>query len=78
LKAGKYSIYSIPGETEWTIIINKKTGQSGTEYNEADDVMRVKVKPIKNENFVERMSFGMNKNTLVLQWGNVTVPINVK
>src|SRR3954447_5244894 len=32
--AGKYTLFTIPGQSEWTIIINKQTGQWGTEYNE--------------------------------------------
>jgi hypothetical protein len=78
LKAGKYSVYSIPGENEWTIIFNKKTGQWGTQYSEADDALRVKVKPTKNANFVERMSFTMDVDKILLNWGNVSVPVKVK
>src|SRR5258706_9218742 len=41
--AGKYTLYTIPGETEWTIIINKQTGQWGTQYDEKQDLGRTKV-----------------------------------
>src|SRR4051794_30089328 len=30
---GTYTLYSIPGEKEWTLIVNKQNGQWGTEYN---------------------------------------------
>jgi hypothetical protein len=43
LNAGKYSLWSIPGQTEWTIIFNRETGQWGTQYNASADVLRVKV-----------------------------------
>jgi hypothetical protein len=43
LNAGKYSLWSIPGQTEWTIIFNRETGQWGTQYNDEADVLRVKV-----------------------------------
>src|ERR1051325_5516103 len=44
LKAGEYAIYTVPGETEWQIIINKGSANWGTEYKQEDDIFRVKVK----------------------------------
>ncbi|HUH32797.1 MAG TPA: DUF2911 domain-containing protein, partial [Daejeonella sp.] len=44
LPAGKYSLYSIPGEDKWTIIFNKTWKQWGTDYKEGDDALRVDVK----------------------------------
>src|SRR5215831_9717857 len=34
LPAGKYSLYTIPGEKEWVIILNSQTGQWGVKDNE--------------------------------------------
>lgn len=80
LKAGKYALFTIPTENEWTIIFNKTAAQWGAyDYKQADDVLRVKVKPVANPNFVEKMSFTMdNGDKIVLNWGNVSVPFNVK
>jgi hypothetical protein len=39
--AGKVSIYTLPGEDQWKLILNKQTGQWGTEYPEAQDLARV-------------------------------------
>jgi hypothetical protein len=39
--AGTYTIYSVPSETTWKIIINKQTKQWGTVYNEDQDLGRV-------------------------------------
>jgi len=53
LAAGKYTLYAIPGEKKWTIIINSQTGQWGitrageTTEDPAKDVLRVTVKPKK-------------------------------
>jgi hypothetical protein len=33
LPAGKYSIYTIPGEKKWQIIFNSETGQWGVEWS---------------------------------------------
>jgi hypothetical protein len=40
LAKGRYSLYTIPTPTDWTIIINSRTGQWGLSYKEAADVMR--------------------------------------
>jgi hypothetical protein len=39
--AGTYTIYTIPNEKEWTLIVNKQTGQWGTVYQESQDLGRV-------------------------------------
>ncbi|RMG72406.1 MAG: DUF2911 domain-containing protein, partial [Bacteroidetes bacterium] len=44
LPAGTYSLFTIPGESDWTIIFNKTAEQWGAyEYDEAADALRVKV-----------------------------------
>jgi hypothetical protein len=79
LKAGRYGIWTIPGEKEWTIIFNSKSNISGTEYSEADDVMRVVVKAGKSASFSERMTFKIAKTGVVsLVWGDHQVNFNVK
>src|ERR1700761_702131 len=35
--AGKYTLYTLPAEGTWKLIINKQTGQWGTEYNKSQD-----------------------------------------
>jgi hypothetical protein len=42
--AGTYTLYTIPGEKEWTLIINKQTGQWGTQYSESQDLGRLPLK----------------------------------
>lgn len=45
IPAGEYGLFSIPGESEWTIILSKKPKQWGAySYKEADDFIRFKVK----------------------------------
>lgn len=43
LKAGKYSLWTIPDQAEWTIIFNGQTGQWGTQHDDAQDLLKVKV-----------------------------------
>src|SRR5271170_8246855 len=40
--AGSYTIFTVPGPDKWTLIVNKKTGESGTPYKyESDELARV-------------------------------------
>jgi hypothetical protein len=49
IPAGKYAIFTIPGKDEWIVIINRHWKQHlATEYDEKEDVVRIKVKPTKN------------------------------
>lgn len=81
LPAGKYSLYTIPGEDEWTIIFNKSWNQSGTAYKEEDDALRVKAKPLMSSE-KETMSFLIedvtdNTANVILAWDKVRVPFKV-
>jgi len=79
LAAGKYGLYSVPGENEWVVIFNKTWNQWGTQYTEADDALRVTVKTGKSSSFTEKMTFEINKGGKVsLMWGDVQVDFNVK
>jgi len=57
IPAGKYAFFTIPGEKEWTLIINKNWNQHlASEYEEKEDVVRIKVKPKKVEH-TERLQY---------------------
>lgn len=57
IPAGKYAIFTIPGKSEWTVIINKYWQQHlATEYDDKDDVVRLKIKPKKNAH-TERLQY---------------------
>lgn len=79
LPAGKYSIYTIPGGKEWTIIFNKAWNQWGTVYKDSEDALRVNVKPDKAEKFTEMMTFDIDKNgEISLIWADTEVEFKVK
>ena len=79
LKAGKYALFTIPNEKEWTIIFNKKADQWGSyDYSDKEDVLRVKVKPGKSAAFTERMTFAVANNMVKLMWENVEVGFKVE
>src|SRR5258705_4188546 len=77
LHAGKYSLYAIPGEKEWTFIFNSQTGQWGIKDNgettedPAKDVLRVTVKPKKTKSLQERLKYKVDKAGFALVWENL-------
>ena len=79
LPAGKYGLFSIPGETEWVIIFNKTSNLWGTKYTDADNFMRVTVKTQKAPAFVERLKFSIEPSGKVsFTWGDYLVSFKAK
>jgi len=84
LKAGKYSLFTIPGENEWKIIFNsvipswgiKQGGEANREA--ANDALTVSVKPTKAPQFTERMTFAQKGDKIALMWGDTEVAFTVK
>ncbi len=83
LPAGTYGIHTIPGETEWEIILSKDTEvDAGSNYDPEKDALRIKVKP-ETAPFVERMIFIFtnttdSKTTANLWWENLRVPFDIE
>lgn len=81
VKAGTYTLFAIPGETDWTIILNSKLGQWGAysyEKNKEMDVVSVKVTPQKLELPVEQLTIRfIESGALVIEWDltRVIVPV---
>jgi len=79
LAPGKYSLFTIPGENEWTIIINKDAKQWGAyKYKTEDDVLRVAVKPGKTTGPVETFNIAVGTDEVQLKWENTVVAFKVK
>ena len=71
--AGTYTIYTLPNAGEWKLIVNKQTGQWGTEYKQEMDLGRVamKGKEIKTPQEVMSISFDEtkgNETELHVRW----------
>jgi len=80
--AGSYTLYTIPNENGWKLIINKQTGQWGTAYEEKDDLARVDMKVSKNASPTEQFTISFDKTgasaaTLKLDWANTTASVGV-
>lgn len=78
IPAGKYAFFTIPGREEWTVIINKQWKQHlATEYDEKEDMVRIKVKPQK-VNYTERLQYfielGKNNNgKIAVAWEKLKI-----
>src|ERR1700752_871677 len=84
LKAGTYSLHTIPGKDEWTIIFNGDPGQWGSfAYDAKKDVLRVKVKPQVASDNQEWLAFSFdpisdNSATVNIRWEKTRVPFTVE
>ena len=84
LKAGKYALFFIPGQSEWTVIFNKKTDQWGAYgYEESDDALRITVTPKMNEGMQERLTYSihdmkMDMGYVKLAWEKLRLYIRFK
>jgi len=81
LKAGNYSFYTIPGEKEWTIIINSDLNTWGAYfYNEKNDIARIKVPVTEGKKSLEAFSIALSDDskkgiTMHLGWDKVRVAV---
>jgi len=89
LPAGKYTLYTLPNETEWKIIFNSTTMDGSrpiwgikmdgsTTDDPAKDVLTTTVKPMKSKAFAERFKIDVDKKGFVLVWGDIAVPVMIK
>jgi hypothetical protein len=80
LAKGSYSIWTLPNEKEWTLIVNKQTGQFHLDYDQSRDLgrtkMNLKTLPAPVETFkIQVTPNGGNKGTLALLWENTEASI---
>src|SRR6516225_8567503 len=81
--AGSYTLYTIPNESGWKLIINKQTGQWGTAYDEKQDLGRVDMKVANHAISTEQFTISLDKTggksaTLKLDWANTTASVDVE
>ena len=81
--AGKYTMYTLPSQSDWKLIVNKQTGQWGTEYDEKQDLARIdmKTEPLMSpvENFTIGFDLqGANDCRMRLDWERTRAFVDVK
>jgi hypothetical protein len=84
VKAGSYSLFTIPGEKEWTVILNSDLDYWGSyKYNEKNDIVRVTA-PVTSlgvplENFsIQFEDKGNNQAVMRLGWDKTAAEVPVK
>lgn len=77
IKAGTYSLFTIPNEKEWTVIISSDTNNWSTSgYKESNEVARITVPATKGEESIEAFAIVFDeKGTMHLGWGNIRVAV---
>jgi len=81
--AGTYTIYTLPSASQWLLIVNKQTGQWGTEYSEAQDLGRIpmasKTLSASQENMSISFEHTKGANTeLHVKWATTDEYVTVK
>ena len=77
---GVYTLYTLPAEERWKLIINKQTGQWGTIYNSQFDLARVDIKITKLRTQIKDLTFKLEKNgngsgILKIEWENTSLSV---
>ncbi len=77
VKAGTYTLFTIPGEKEWTVILNSDTNTWGSyAYDKSKDVVRVMASVTSDSESLEAFAVAFDKDgTLYLGWDKVRVAV---
>lgn len=84
VKKGSYSLFTIPGEKEWTVVLNKNTELWGVgEYDEENQVCSIVAKAINTKDFTESFTidFGTFQSfsaIMSLKWANTKIDIKIE
>ena len=84
VKKGSYSLFTIPGEKEWTVVLNKNTELWGVgEYDEKNQVCNIVSKAIETKDFTESFTidFGTFQSfsaIMSLKWANTKIDIKIE
>ncbi len=83
IAAGKYALFTIPGKDEWSIIINKNWDQHLVDdYDQKQDIVRIKVKPETEDAHQERLRYVIEQKSdeqgeIVIYWEKLEVSLPV-
>jgi hypothetical protein len=80
--AGSYTLFTVPKEDKWTLIISKKTGEWGVPYpGESDDFARVDMEASKLGSPMENFTIALNSKgsacTLQMDWENTRATVDL-
>jgi len=75
--AGKYTLWTLPTPSGWKLIINKQTGQWGTEYHSEQDLVRVDTKVETLATPVEQLVIAFEPGIMTVTWDKTRVSVPV-
>jgi Protein of unknown function (DUF2911) len=77
--AGSYTIFTVPNQDNWMLIVNKKTGEWGIPYKyEADELGRVAMKVSQTGSTAENFTIAFDQAcTLTVSWENTQASVNI-
>lgn len=81
VKAGKYTLFTIPREKEWEFILNSSQGQWGAyEYEKikSADVLHVTVPSKQIKEVVEVFTITVKQDAMLLEWDQTQVSVPIK
>jgi hypothetical protein len=81
VKAGTYTLFSVPGEKDWKVILNSELKQWGAfGYDKVKDknVVEITVPTKKYKNSAEKLMFDVKDDALVLQWDTMGFEVPLK
>jgi Protein of unknown function (DUF2911) len=80
--AGEYTIFTIPDENKWTLVISKKTGEWGTAYpGPENDLARIDMKVSKTSAPVENFTIAFDQPgkgcTIRMEWESTRASVEI-
>lgn len=76
--AGRYSLWTIVGRTGAQLVVNRQTGQWGTEYDPAHDLARIPLTMTSGHPVREQFTFAIEPDRIVYAWGDVEFEVSVR
>lgn len=80
VKSGTYTMYTIPGETNWTVVLSSQLNVWGVYFHkDENDVAKVTIPIKKSEEIIDVFSIVIDKDmTIHMGWGDVILSIPVQ
>jgi hypothetical protein len=84
IQPGTYTLWTVPSDEQWQLVVNRQTGQWGTTYQQKEDLGRVPMQFEKTAKPVDQLTIAIDDTpagaTLRIEWGSsrATVPFTVR
>jgi hypothetical protein len=76
--AGTYTLYTVPAADQWQLVINRQTGQWGTDYDQARDLARVPMRVTALGAPVEQFTVAVEGDALAMRWDTVQASVALR